>query len=217
MRLRPPPIWRAQQLAEEARQLIVDHYAKAASSIAETLVRLAAIDSEVSALNALLPGDPAMAQIEAFRGHRVVLRASPRKAPTFGQRDVDLRQSTSYTRGTDAKSHRLRFLTYRLASSGRQNYLDPRSTATPFRDRLHLKGRSSIVSGPCAGWGGGLILMIRIAISAAAFEAIARTLPLGSVGYEAEANEQGERLIWLEAAMADRLGAMRGPGRVTAP
>ena len=30
--------------------------------------------------------------------------------------------------------------------------------------------------------------MIRIAISVEAFEAIARTLPLGSVGYEAEAN-----------------------------
>ncbi len=36
--------------------------------------------------------------------------------------------------------------------------------------------------------------MIRIAISQAAFEAIARTLPLGSVGYEAEANERGEKL-----------------------
>jgi len=34
--------------------------------------------------------------------------------------------------------------------------------------------------------------MIRLAITAAAFEAIARTLPLGSVGYEAEANERGE-------------------------
>jgi len=33
-------------------------------------------------------------------------------------------------------------------------------------------------------------------------------LSLGSVGYEAEPNERGERLIWLEAAMADRL-AMR--------
>ena len=51
--------------------------------------------------------------------------------------------------------------------------------------------------------------MIRIAISAEAFEAIARTLPLG---HESEANERGERLIWLEAAMVDRLGAMRGPG-----
>jgi hypothetical protein len=54
--------------------------------------------------------------------------------------------------------------------------------------------------------------MIRIAITPAAFEAIARTLLVGSVGYESEANERGERLIWLEDAMADRLGAMRGPG-----
>jgi hypothetical protein len=52
--------------------------------------------------------------------------------------------------------------------------------------------------------------VIRLAISVEAFEAIARTLPLGSVGYEVEANERGERLIWLEDAMADRLGAMRG-------
>ena len=54
--------------------------------------------------------------------------------------------------------------------------------------------------------------MIKIAITVEAFEAIARTLPLGSVGYEAEANERGERLIWLEAAMVDRLRAMRGSG-----
>jgi hypothetical protein len=54
--------------------------------------------------------------------------------------------------------------------------------------------------------------MIRIAISAEAFEAIAQTLPLGSVGFENKAHEQGERLIWLEDAMADRLVAMRGPG-----
>ena len=54
--------------------------------------------------------------------------------------------------------------------------------------------------------------MIRIAISVAAYEAICATLPLGSVAVEAEANERGERLIWLEAAMVDRLGAMRRPG-----
>jgi hypothetical protein len=29
------------------------------------------------------------------------------------------------------------------------------------------------------------------------------------MGYE---NERGQRLIWLEDAMADRLSAMRGPG-----
>jgi hypothetical protein len=38
------------------------------------------------------------------------------------------------------------------------------------------------------------------------------TLPLGSVAVEAKANEHGERYVWLEPAMADRLGAMRGPG-----
>ena len=40
--------------------------------------------------------------------------------------------------------------------------------------------------------------MIKIAISQAAFDAIAATLPLGSVGYDNETNERGERLIWLE-------------------
>jgi hypothetical protein len=53
--------------------------------------------------------------------------------------------------------------------------------------------------------------MVAIASSVEAFVAIAATLRLGSVAYEAEANERGERLIWLEDAMADRLGAMRGP------
>ena len=52
----------------------------------------------------------------------------------------------------------------------------------------------------------------RIAIAIEAFEAIARTLPLGSVAYEAEPDERGERLMWLEDAMAARLGAMRRPG-----
>jgi hypothetical protein len=54
--------------------------------------------------------------------------------------------------------------------------------------------------------------MVRIAITQAAFDAIAKTLPLGSVGYENATNEKGERLIWLEPSMVDRLRAMRGPG-----
>ncbi len=54
--------------------------------------------------------------------------------------------------------------------------------------------------------------MVRIAITPAAYDAICATLPLGSMGYESEPNERGEKLIWLEAAMVDRLGAMRGPG-----
>ena len=54
--------------------------------------------------------------------------------------------------------------------------------------------------------------MIRIATSEAAFEAIARTLPLGTVGYEAEPSAKGERHIWIDDRQADKLGAMRGPG-----
>ena len=54
--------------------------------------------------------------------------------------------------------------------------------------------------------------MIRIAISIEAFEAIARTLPVGSVGYEVDADEHSQRAVWLEEVWVDRLGAMRGSG-----
>ena len=54
--------------------------------------------------------------------------------------------------------------------------------------------------------------MVRIAITAEAFEAIARTLPVGSVGFENKTDEQGQRLIWLDRAVVDRLRAMRGTG-----
>ena len=40
--------------------------------------------------------------------------------------------------------------------------------------------------------------MIRLAISPTAFDAIAATLPLGSVGYEAQLDAQGQWLIWIE-------------------
>jgi hypothetical protein len=54
--------------------------------------------------------------------------------------------------------------------------------------------------------------VIRIAISEAAFQAIVSTMPLGSVGYEAEVGANGERLIWLAPNVVDRLRALRGPG-----
>ena len=54
--------------------------------------------------------------------------------------------------------------------------------------------------------------MIRIAITVEAFEALAATLPFGSVGYENQINERGERLIWLDHAVVSRLRAMRGHG-----
>ena len=37
-------------------------------------------------------------------------------------------------------------------------------------------------------------------------------MPLGSVGYENEIIAKGERLIWLEPNVVNRLKAMRGPG-----
>jgi hypothetical protein len=54
--------------------------------------------------------------------------------------------------------------------------------------------------------------VIRIAVTPIAFDAIASTLPLGSVGYEAEPHEKGQRLIWVEAAVLERLRTMRRPG-----
>jgi hypothetical protein len=54
--------------------------------------------------------------------------------------------------------------------------------------------------------------LIKIAISVQAFEAIASTLPLGSVAYEPELNAKGERLVWLEPPVIDRLTAMRQTG-----
>jgi hypothetical protein len=53
--------------------------------------------------------------------------------------------------------------------------------------------------------------MIRIAITQAAFEAIAATLPLGSVAFEKELNAKGECHVWLDHAVVNRLRAMRGP------
>jgi hypothetical protein len=41
--------------------------------------------------------------------------------------------------------------------------------------------------------------LVRIAISEAAFQGIAATLPLGSVGFEAETDDKGRRLIWTGA------------------
>ena len=53
--------------------------------------------------------------------------------------------------------------------------------------------------------------MIRIAIAAEAFEAVKPQLP-GNVGVEREATEKGERKIWLEPQIVNRLRALRGPG-----
>jgi hypothetical protein len=54
--------------------------------------------------------------------------------------------------------------------------------------------------------------MIRITITAAAYEAIARTLAFGTVGVEPQLNERGERLIWLEERQLDKLNTIRRSG-----
>ncbi|MGO9391609.1 hypothetical protein [Rhodoblastus sp.] len=56
-------------------------------------------------------------------------------------------------------------------------------------------------------------IMIRVAISPAAFDAIVATLPVGSVGFEAEPGENGERMIWLDAGVVDRLARHARAGR----
>jgi hypothetical protein len=54
--------------------------------------------------------------------------------------------------------------------------------------------------------------MIRIAITVEAFDAIKATLPVGSVAFEARLNTKGEREIWLEPHVVNKLRRLRGPG-----
>jgi hypothetical protein len=58
--------------------------------------------------------------------------------------------------------------------------------------------------------------MVRIAISQAAFAAIARTAPFGSVSFENKTNEHGERLIWLDPSVVIASGPCAAPARATA-
>ena len=61
----------------------------------------------------------------------------------------------------------------------------------------------------------GLIEQAAVRISASRSRRRSRPLPgpscSASVGYEAEANERGERYVGLQPNLVDRLSAMRGP------
>jgi hypothetical protein len=59
--------------------------------------------------------------------------------------------------------------------------------------------------------------VIRIAITQAAFDAIASTLPLGSVGFEAEFTADGGRFIWLARLALSKLDAIRRTRRGIQP
>jgi hypothetical protein len=54
--------------------------------------------------------------------------------------------------------------------------------------------------------------LIRIAVAQVAFDAIAATLPLGTVSYDNAVNERGEHYVWLPPNVVDRLRAQRRPG-----
>jgi hypothetical protein len=69
-----------------------------------------------------------------------------------------------------------------------------------------------VPSRPLRAVGNSRLHQVRIAISVAAYEAIARTLSLGSFGFKRDPNTKGERTVWLEEVWVDRLGAMRGAG-----
>jgi hypothetical protein len=53
--------------------------------------------------------------------------------------------------------------------------------------------------------------MVRIAISQAAFDAIAATLPLGAVGFENARAPNGDWFIWLPHHALAKLKRLRGP------
>ena len=69
--------------------------------------------------------------------------------------------------------------------------------------------------GPFCGDPGGhsyIGPVIRITITAEAFQAIAATLPLGSVAVEPQRASDGSVHIWLDHNAVAKLKALRGPG-----
>ena len=54
--------------------------------------------------------------------------------------------------------------------------------------------------------------MIKVAITQAASDAIAGTLPLGAVASAKNLNAKGEFHVWVEPALIDRLTFLRGAG-----
>ena len=54
--------------------------------------------------------------------------------------------------------------------------------------------------------------MIHISITASRLRGDRRHAPAGSVSFEGKPGANGERQIWLEPAVVNRLRALRGPG-----
>ena len=53
--------------------------------------------------------------------------------------------------------------------------------------------------------------MIRIAVTAEAFDALAAVRPSGNVLYERERTAQGGYLVWLDESVVNNLERLRGP------
>jgi hypothetical protein len=60
-----------------------------------------------------------------------------------------------------------------------------------------------------------LVRAAALAITKTAFDAIASTMALGSVGFVNATNEKGERLIWLERAAVAYSATSEDPVRAT--
>jgi hypothetical protein len=54
--------------------------------------------------------------------------------------------------------------------------------------------------------------MVRIAITVEAYDALASTIPVGSVVFDKELDANGQCHVRLNRAVVSRLKAMRGPG-----
>ena len=138
--------------------------------------------SRAASRNIRLEGLPSAGSI-SYRGASAAVRnPSPKRKLTPKAREISLLRATLAASNLRAAARSCIKSKFRI---GENRWIKATCANEPHRRRRTTKPRPGIV---------------RIAISQAAFDAIAKTLPLGSVGYENKVNEKGERLIWLEPA-----------------
>lgn len=138
-------------------------------------------------------------RIEMSRGcaNHTVLKRAPRSAAHCTRRAQPRAVSNPTARGSRAVDF--------------QFVRDGNNRVRPLFLRIHAKAVNFPATLACGAGRHHIQRVIRIAISQSA-DAIASTMPLGSVAYEGQTNEKGERLIWLPPDVIAKLKAMRGPG-----
>jgi hypothetical protein len=83
--------------------------------------------------------------------------------------------------------------------------------------RSHTQNRTLLFFGFCRTIADTILgAVVRIAITLAAFEAIAATMSLGGLGYEAETDAKGDRPIWLAPAVVGACAPSAARARATA-